>query len=279
MSKIVYSEVYKTLLPQLKISFLPILTLMDKLQIMITKELIILGSKLWLKAEFQPIINISNEKIFRYEALVRFYNDDGLLLSTLDAIKAVEDNGKIHEVTDFIFDYVCQLLKMKVQLKFSFNLSPLLVTDCDYIKKLHQKCLEMCIEPQRIDIEISERVTVQQLVAGRTCLKYAKSCGFTISLDDFGAGNLSQDSLNAFRFDTIKLDRSMVANIGIDAGRWGHLQSVMATLQSLGVNIVCEGVEKQIDLQLLKRYREVAIQGYIFYRPLTFSQLKLIEDF
>lgn len=246
---------------------------------MITKEITILGGKLWLKAKFQPVINLSNKKIFRYEALVRFYNNEGQFLSTSETIKAVEDNGKIHEVTDFIFDYICQLLKMKVQLNFSFNLSPLLVNDFDYIKKLNQKCVEMCIEPQRIDIEISERVSLQQLSVSRTCLKYAKSCGFTISLDDFGAGNLSQESLNIFRFDTIKLDRSIVTDIGSDAGRWSQLQSVMATLQPLGVNIVCEGVEKQGDLQQLKRYCEVAVQGYVFYRPLTFSQLKLIEDF
>lgn len=182
-------------------------------------------------------------------------------------------------MTDFIFDYICQLLKKKAQLNFSFNRSPVLLNDLTYIKKLHQKCLEHGIEPQRIDIEISERVTHQQLIAGRPFLTYAKCCGFTVSLDDFGAGNLSRDSLDVFGFDTIKIDRSMIARIGSDAGRWSHLQSVMATLQPLGVNIVCEGVEKHADLEQLKRYREIAIQGYIFYRPLTFSQLKLLEDF
>lgn len=246
---------------------------------MITKEITILGNKRRLTAEFQPIIHLSRNTIFRYEALARFYNEDGLLLSTLEAIKVAEASGAIHEVTDFIFDYICQLLKKKAQLNFSFNLSPVLLNDLDYIKTLHQKCLERDIEPQRIDIEISERVTHQQLVAGRPFLTYAKSCGFTISLDDFGAGNLSRDSLDVFGFDTIKIDRSMIANIGSDAGRWSHLQSMMATLQRPGVNIVCEGVEKQADLEQLKRYREIAIQGYIFYRPLTFSQLKLLEDF
>ena len=246
---------------------------------MITKEITILGNKRRLTAEFQPIIHLSRNTIFRYEALARFYNEDGLLLSTLEAIKATEASGAIHEVTDFVFDYICQLLKKKAQLSFSFNLSPVLLNDLAYIKKLHQKCLERDIEPRRIDIEISERVTHQQLIAGRPFLTYAKSCGFTVSLDDFGAGNLSRDSLDVFGFDTIKIDRSMIAGIGSDAGRWSRLQSVMATLQPLGVNIVCEGVEKQADLEQLKRYREIAIQGYIFYRPLTFSQLKLLEDF
>lgn len=246
---------------------------------MITKEITILGNKRRLTAEFQPIIHLSRNTIFRYEALARFYNQDGLLLSTLEAIKIAEENGAIYEVTDFIFDYICQLLQQKSQLSFSFNLSPVLLNDLDYIKKLHHKCTEQGIAPQRIDIEISERVTHQQLVAGHRFLTYAKSCGFTISLDDFGAGNLSRDSLDVFPFDTIKIDRSMIANIGSDMGRWSRLQSMMATLQPLGVNIVCEGVEKQADLEQLKRYREIAIQGYIFYRPLTFNQLKLLEDF
>jgi len=62
-------------------------------------------------------------------------------------------------VTDFIFDYLYQLLKKKAQLHFSCNLSPVLLNDLAYIIKLHQKCVEQGIEPQRIDIEISERVT------------------------------------------------------------------------------------------------------------------------
>ena len=246
---------------------------------MITKEITIFGNNLRLTAEFQPIIHLSRNTIFRYEALARFYNEDGLQLSTLEAIKAAEDSGAIHEVTDFIFDYICQLLKNKAQLNFSFNLSPLLLNNLDCIKKLHQKCAEQGIAPQRIDIEISERVTHPQLIAGLPFLEYAKSCGFTVSLDDFGAGNLTRDSLDVFAFDTIKIDRSMIANIDSDTGRWNRLQAMMATLQPLGVNIVCEGVERQADLEQLRRYREIAIQGYIFYRPLTLNQLKLLEDF
>ena len=142
-------DAHKTSLPQLKISFLP---LRDKLHIMITKEITILGNKQRLTAEFQPIIHLSRNTIFRYEALARFYNEDGLLLSTLEAIKVAETSGAIHQVTDFIFDYICQLLKKKAQLNFSFNLSPVLLNDLDYIKTLHQKCVEQGIDPQRIDI-------------------------------------------------------------------------------------------------------------------------------
>lgn len=244
-----------------------------------TKEITIQGNKRRLTAEFQPIIHLYRNKILRYETLARFYDEEGLSLSTQEYIEGAEDSGAIHIVTDFIFDYICFLLKKKAQLNFSFNLSPLLLNDFDYIKKLHQKCLERGIEPQRIDIEICERVTHQQLVGGRHYLAYCKSCGFTVSLDDFGAGNLSHDSLGVFRFDTIKIDRSMITNIGCDAGRWSHLQSMMEALQPLGINIVCEGVEKQDDLEQLKRYREIAIQGYIISRPLTFRQLKLLEGF
>lgn len=243
------------------------------------REITIPGNKQRLTAEFQPIIHLSQNTIFRYEALARFYNEDGLLLSTLDAIKIAEVSGAIYEVTDFIFDYICQLLKQKDTLRFSFNLSPVLLSDLDYIKQLHHRCTEQRIAPQRIDIEIGERVTHPQLIAGLPFLEYAKSCGFTVSLDDFGAGNLTRDSLDVFAFDTIKIDRSMIARIDSDADRWNRLQAMMATLQPLGVNIVCEGVERQADLQQLRRYREIAIQGYIFYRPLTLNQLKLLEDF
>lgn len=232
-----------------------------------------------MSAEFQPIIHLSENKIFRYEALARFYNEEGLQLSTLETIKIIEECGLIHEVTDFIFDYICSLLKNKNSMTFSFNLSPMLLRDAGYIQKLQQQCARHNIPTSSIDIEISERVTRQQLIEGLPVLHAARSCGFTLSLDDFGAGNLQADSLGIFNFDTIKIDRSIITDIGTDAGKLLRLQTIITRLIPPGVKIICEGVEKKADLNQLKKYNQIAIQGYIFYRPLTINQLKLLEDF
>ncbi|WP_252320254.1 MULTISPECIES: EAL domain-containing protein [Symbiopectobacterium] len=90
---------------------------------------------------------------------------------------------------------------------------------------------------------------------------------------------MKTDSLSLFNFDTIKIDRSIVNGIGTDPSKLERMQKLLHVLIPLGVNIICEGVEKAADLNKLKRYLPIFIQGYIFYRPLTLNQLNLLENF
>lgn len=237
------------------------------------------GKRIWLKAEYQPIIHLPENRIFRYETLARFYHSNGELIPTPQMIEEIEACGLIYPVTDFIFDVVCRLIKRKETLSISFNLSPFIFNDIAYLDKLHQICSIYGVSPQSIEIELSEKITQQQLLEGAAFLSKAKNYGFMISLDDFGAGCLKTDSLALFNFDTIKIDRSIVSGIGSDQNKLEKMQQLLHILIPLGVNIICEGVEKAAELNQLKRYLPIFIQGYIFYRPLTFNQLKLLEDF
>lgn len=244
-----------------------------------TTTLNIDGRILRLTAEFQPIIHLPQNKIFRYEALARFYNSEGVLASTQQTIDKIEECKAIDKVTDFMFDVVCQVIKNKSSMTISFNLSHLLFNNSAYLETLYQKCLMHEVNPQNIEIEISEKTTRQQLIDGIPFLNQAKKYGFMISLDDFGAGNLQIDSLSLFDFDTIKIDRSIIDGIGKEETKSQKLKILLNKLIPLGVNIICEGVEKATDLNRLNKYHPIGIQGYIFYRPLTFSQLRLLEGF
>ena len=244
-----------------------------------TKTLEISGKKLRMTTEFQPIIRLSGNKIFRYEALARFFNAEGFLIPTQQIIDEIEQLGAIREVTNFIFDTVCHLIKLKHDLTISFNLSHLLINDGEYLSRLYQQCLLNDVQPQSIEIEISEKITKAQLIESLPFLKQAKEYGFMISLDDFGAGNLQVDSLKLFNFDTIKIDRSIIDGIAEDEKKLSTLQDFIDQLISTDVTIICEGVERSSDLALLNQYSPIGIQGYIFYRPLTFTQLRLLEGF
>ncbi|MFP9231231.1 EAL domain-containing protein [Pectobacterium cacticida] len=237
------------------------------------------GNILRLSAEFQPIIHIPKNKIFRYEALARFYSSDGLLMSTQQTIDKIEKYNAIDKVTDFMFDVVCQVIKNKKSLTISFNLSHLLFNNRPYLDKLYQACIKHKINPRNIEIEISEKTTQLQLIEGISFLNQAKTYGFMISLDDFGAGCLQIESLSLFNFDTIKIDRSIIDGIGTEEVKSQKLKMLLNRLRPLGANIICEGVERATDLNRLNKYHPIGIQGYIFYRPLTYSQLRLLEGF
>ncbi|MBP2844669.1 EAL domain-containing protein [Dickeya oryzae] len=244
-----------------------------------TTMLYVNGQRIWLKAEYQPIIHLPENRILRYEVLSRFYRSNGELLSTQQMIEEIESCGLINEVTDFIFDIVCRVIKCKKNLLMSFNLSPYTFNDIRYLNKMHKTCMNYGINPQHIEIEFSEKITLKQFIEGEGFLRKAKEYGFMISLDDFGAGCLKIDNLALFNFDTIKIDRSIVDGIGTDFNKLEKMQKLLHKLIPLGASIIYEGVEKAVDLNELKRYLPIFIQGYIFYRPLTFQQLKLLEDF
>lgn len=232
-----------------------------------------------MTAAFQPIVNLRDQTIDRYEALARFKGDNGVSISTQKVIDLAERNGSVHVITDFIFKLICLLIAKKNDLKISFNFSHCLLNNPDYPEKFYHQCLNQGIEPKNIEIEISEKVTKEQLVQGERFLKKAKEYGFSISLDDFGAGNIAVDSLGIFNFDTVKIDRSIVDGIGSDWQKRSALKKILQDIMHLNMNIICEGVEKKADLNILKKYKDIGVQGYIFYYPLTLNQLKLLEDF
>ncbi|YCH50932.1 EAL domain-containing protein [Enterobacter sp. SA197] len=172
---------------------------------------------------------------------------------------------------------MCSLIAKKQNLKVSFNFSHSLLNDTTYPEKFYLECACQGVNPQNIEIEISEKVTKEQLIQCERFLKEAKEYGFSISLDDFGAGNIQLESLGLFDFDTIKLDRSIVDGIGRNEAKRLSLHTILTTIFRLNVNIICEGVEKKADLNLLKKYKNIGVQGYIFYYPLTLHQFKLME--
>lgn len=232
-----------------------------------------------MTAAFQPIVNLRDQKIERYEALARFKNESGLSIPTQSVIDASESDGSVGEITDFIFKLICSLIAKKPDLKLSFNFSHSLLSDLSYPEKFYHQCLTHNVNPQNIEIEISEKVTEYQLIHSEQFLKKAKSYGFSISLDDFGAGNIQVDGLARFNFDTIKIDRSIVNGIGNDQVKRRYLQTILSKMLHLNLSVICEGVEKKADLNLLKQYKDIGVQGYIFYYPLTINQLRLLEDF
>lgn len=232
-----------------------------------------------MTAAFQPIVSLHEQRIDQYEALARFKNEEGMPVSTQKIIDSAEKAGTVSTITDFIFKLICSLIAKKRNLKVSFNFSHHLLNDTNYPEKFYLECATQGVDPQNIEIEISEKVTKDQLLHCERFLKKAKEYGFSISLDDFGAGNIKLESLGLFNFDTIKIDRSIVDGIGQNEVKRKSLHNILTSILQLDVNIICEGVEKKADLNLLKKYKNIGVQGYIFYYPLTIKQLKLLEEF
>ncbi|MBS1203821.1 MAG: signal protein [Proteobacteria bacterium] len=242
------------------------------------KTLEIEDKKLSVSAEFNPVMHLSGKTIFRYEVLAKIYNVSDRWLPVEQSFDILE-RETIKAVSDFLFETVCELLKMKEGITVSFKLPAQLMNDMAYLASLYQRCRHHHVSPQRIEIEIGKWPTDTLQIHRQAFLQQARTYGFMLSLDDFGTQDESADSLRLFRFDTIKLARTLIHGIATSPAKLSTLHNLIDKVIPAGTHVICEGVERSSDLALLSRYRHIGIEGYIFSRPLTFSQLRLLEGF
>lgn len=242
------------------------------------KTLEIADKKLSVTAEFKPVMHLSGKTIFRYEVLAKIYNASDRWLSVEQSFDILE-RETIKAISDFLFETVCELLKMKEGITVSFKLPAQLMDDMAYLASLYQQCGDHHVAPQRIVIEVGEWLTDTPQMHHQAFLQQARTYGFMLSLEDFGTRNESADSLRMFRFDTIKLARTLVYGIAASPAKLSTLHNLIDKVIPAGTHVICEGVERSSDLALLSRYSHIGIEGYMFSRPLTFSQLQLLEDF
>lgn len=240
------------------------------------KTLEIANSTLHMRVEFRPIIQFSGNTIFRYEALARFFNTEGFQTHTQQTLDELNRCGLISEVSDFLFETLCELLNKKASLTLSLNLSRLLINDIDHLAALYKTCQRHHVQPERI--ELSANFSKSQIINNLPFLHQAKAYGFMTALTDSGNGTLPEESVQLFGFDTLKLAHASLESIAMDTVKFYRLQRFVAKFIASGASVICEGAKKSSDLALLKKYNHIGMRGYHFHRTLTFSQLQLLED-
>jgi EAL domain-containing protein (putative c-di-GMP-specific phosphodiesterase class I) len=124
------------------------------------------------------------------------------------------------------------------------------------------------LEPNRLELEITETVLLQDSEKALTVLHRLRELGVRIAMDDFGTGYSSLSHLQRFPFDKIKIDRSFVSNIAQDAGSLNIIRAVAALANGLGVSATAEGVETQEQLDAVKAEGCDEMQGFFWSKPM-----------
>jgi EAL domain-containing protein (putative c-di-GMP-specific phosphodiesterase class I) len=123
------------------------------------------------------------------------------------------------------------------------------------------------LEPQWLDLEITETYAMQDADFTLAILKELKRTGVRISLDDFGTGYSSLSHLKHFPIDTLKIDRSFVKDLATDPKEESIISAIIVLAHSLGMDVVGEGVETVEELAILRKHHCDKIQGFLFSRP------------
>jgi diguanylate cyclase (GGDEF)-like protein len=223
---------------------------------------------------FQPILNTQTHTLNCFEALVRWRHQQRGLVPPMDFIPLAEEIGLIVPLGDWIVQEACrQAATWPSAIAVAVNLSPLQFKNPDLVTTIRGALKASGLPPERLKLEITESVLLQDTPATLKILDRLQSLGLSISLDDFGTGYASIGYLRSFPFDTIKIDRSFIRDLGIKPDALAIIHTIVGLGHALGMSVIAEGVETTEQLKVLQTERCSEVQGFLFSQPLPAAQV------
>ncbi|REL34392.1 bifunctional diguanylate cyclase/phosphodiesterase [Thalassotalea euphylliae] len=247
---------------QLQQQYLRRLALRDKLKLALSAHA--------LTVNYQPIICAKTQQIEKFEALVRWHDDQFGFVSPGEFIPIAEEFGLISKLGQFVLERACQDLGRLHQLgyeRISFSINRSINefrTDNDQVALVTQAIAKYAIPADKVVIEITESVAMSSNHYVNEALAKLKDTGVKIALDDFCTGFSSISNLIEYPVDILKIDKSFVDNILIERNQSLLTQTLIDLAGKLDMQVIAEGVETIEQLNCLRDYGCNQIQGYYF---------------
>ena len=236
--------------------------------------------------QYQPIVSLDNFHLRGFEALVRWQHPERGLVSPLDFIPVAEDTGQIVSIGEWALREACRQMRRwqkrypsEPPLHISVNLSGRQFAQPDLIGQVRSILGETQIAPRSLKLEITESVVMENIDTATEMLRQLRALGVQLSIDDFGTGYSSLSYLHRFPIDTLKVDRSFVMRMVDNNENIEIVRTIVMLAQTLGMDVVAEGVETKEQLALLRKLSCENGQGYFFSRPVSVGGAeKIIAD-
>jgi diguanylate cyclase (GGDEF)-like protein/PAS domain S-box-containing protein len=217
---------------------------------------------------YQPIVELKTGRRVGLEALLRWEHPGLGPVSPLEFIPVAEDTGLILPIGEWVLKEACATLaRIDRGTAISVNLSPRQLMQQDLPPVVGAALLESGVEPQRLVLEVTESILVEDTGPVGVTLAELKKIGVRLALDDFGTGYSALGYLKRFPFDIVKVDRSFVRGLGEDPGDSAIVGAVLGMSRALGMEVVAEGIETETQLQCLTELGAQYGQGFYFARP------------
>lgn len=236
-----------------------------------------------LELYYQPQIRLKDHKIVGIEALTRWTATDKIRIPPSSFIPIAEESGLILPLSEWILKTACKQVRswqdtLGYSPKMSVNISPRHFREEDLLQQISAIICETGIDPQNLDLELTEGLIMQDVERSADIMRSFKSLGGTVTIDDFGTGYSSLSYLKKFPLDKLKIDKSFVNEIDRDEKDEGLARTIITMGHGLGLIVVAEGVETRRQIDKLKELGCDIIQGYYFSHPLpaedVFEMLK-----
>ncbi|WLQ15743.1 EAL domain-containing protein [Hahella aquimaris] len=227
---------------------------------------------------FQPQINLASGKIVCVEALIRWHHPSKGLVMPDNFISVAEETGLINPIGRWVLKNACMQMKMLQDLtgsaiKIAVNLSARQFDDPKLEQNIEEVLNETGLEPQWLELEVTESMLMGDIEAVTDKLKRLKQTGVSLAIDDFGSGYSSLSYLKKLPVNALKVDREFVRDIPEDSNDMEITSAIIAVAHKLQLKVVAEGVETADQKEYLIANQCDFAQGYLFSKPLSFEDL------
>ena len=235
--------------------------------------------------KFQPQYYIENNKLRGVEALVRWRDDDGNMISPAIFIPIAEKNGTIIPIGNWVMgeairEFAQWKKKYGYEMILSLNISALQYKRPDFVDLLMKHVEKNEVLPEEIELEITETVLIDDFKAVIDKMLILQDYGFRVSLDDFGTGYSSLSYLSGLPLNTIKIDKAFIDSVLIDRATKIVMESIIQMVHKLGYESIAEGIESPDQVEYLQEIGCDVIQGYLLGKPLDSEEIEeLIQGF
>jgi EAL domain-containing protein (putative c-di-GMP-specific phosphodiesterase class I) len=172
-----------------------------------------------------------------------------------------------------LMEACCKMAQLPGDLKLAVNLSPVQFSSHDLVDVIQRALITSGLLPQRLELEITERLLLENNEQTLSMLRRLHQLGVSIALDDFGTGYSSLSYLRKFPLDKLKIDRSFVTDIATRSDQVAIIQAVLSIARALGISVTAEGVETVIQKDFLQALGCDNAQGYLFGKPVPYEAL------
>ena len=222
-----------------------------------------------LDVHYQPVVDAATREVRGMEALARWRHPTLGTVSPADFISIAEEAGHVVRLGDFVLERACHdALGWPADVKVAVNVSPIQIAACDFVEKARRVLARSGLPACRLELEITESVMLVDNDHNLAVLRELQDLGVSIVLDDFGTGYSSLSYLNSFAFDKIKIDKSFIDGLGVEAGASAIVSATTSIARAFEAVTTAEGVETEAQATLLRAAAVSQLQGYLFGKPL-----------